>query len=213
MYRYAEGTGTAARFDGITDIDFLSSTELICTDRYNHCLRLVDLSQPPPETSTFAGSCTVYANADGHRLKTARFRGPLYTEVDSDHSTLYVLDAHMIVHTIDLLTDTVTILLTLDTHSYCMKFFGDNLLYFSHSTKITVFDVASGRQSVLAGESKGNAVGSLEHTRFYIAQGLLQWTNGAETLVLVADYSNNRFAVFSFPSFRANVEMKVLFTT
>ena len=59
MDRYAEGTGTAARFDEVTDVVFLLPTELICTDHNNHCLRLANFTPSTPETSTFAGRCTV----------------------------------------------------------------------------------------------------------------------------------------------------------
>ena len=117
MYRYAEGNGTAARFYEIRDIDFLSSTKLICTDRTNHCLRLANLSLSPPETSTFAGTCTTLGNADGHRLNSALFRYPTCTVVKSDNSALFVLDDYNTLHIIDLNSDNVAQVVTFDTYS------------------------------------------------------------------------------------------------
>ena len=196
MYRYAEGTGTTALFDGITDIDFLSSTELICTDRYNHCLRLVDLTLSPPETSTFAGNCTVSSNADGHRLDSALFTYTESTEVKDDDSTVFVLD-QIALRMIDPKTDTVTTLVAFDRNGYDMKLFGNSLLYFAQRTRVVVLNLNTREESVIAGgESSGSAIGPFNRTRFYYARGLMLRTKATNTLLLVADYYNNRFAVF-----------------
>ena len=196
MYRYAEGTGTAALFDWITDIDFLSSTELICTDYLNHCLRLVDLSLSPPETSTFAGSCTVSSNADGHRMNSALFTYTESTEVKDDNSTVFVLDNYITLRMIDLITDSVTTLVAFDRNGYDMKLFGNNLLYFAQYLRVTVFNLDSREESVIAGgESSGSAIGPFNHTRFQYARGLMPRTDAINTLLLVADYRNDRFAV------------------
>ena len=194
MYRYAEGDGTAARFDDIADIDFLSSTELICTDRWNHCLRHVDLSLSPPTTSTFAGSCTVYGVADGHRLNSALFGHPTYTEVNSNKSILYVLDGYQILRRIDLTTDNVTTLVTFDTSSSDMKFFSDSLLYLTENSRVIVFNLSSGEERVVAGGERGSAIGSFECTKFDEVYGLLTLRDEVKTILLVADYNNNRFA-------------------
>ena len=196
MYRYAEGAGSAARFNYIWDIDFLSSTELICTDRNNYCLRHVDLSLSPPETSTFAGSCTVSGNADGHRLNSALFTYTVSTEVKDDNSTVFVLDNQITLHVIDLKTDSMTTLVAFDSYRYDMKLFGNNLLYFAQYLRVTVFNLDSREESVIAGgESSGSAIGPFNHTSFNYVRGLMPRTDAINTLLLVADYFNNRFAV------------------
>ena len=193
MYRYVEGAGTAARFDVIEDIDFLSSTELICTDYVNHCLRLVDLSLSPPETSTFAGNCTVSGNADGHRLNSARFLFPKYTEVNNHHFSLLTLDYFATLRMIDLKTDNVTTLVTFETSSDDMKILGDSLLYLTQNHRVTVFNLETREESIVAGgESRGSAIGPFNHTRFYYVRGLMLRTDAIIKHLLVADCNNDR---------------------
>ena len=201
MYRYAEGAGTAALFEWIWDIDFLSSTELICTDYINHCLRHVDLSLSPPETSTFAGNCTVPGDADGHRLNTALFDFPRYTEVNNNNSSLFVLDYSKILHIIDLTTDIVTPFVTFAVYFYDMKILGDNLLYFTQNHQTMLFNISTQEENLIAGApTYGSAIGSFEHTRFHDPRDLLQWKDEVNTLLLVADYYNDRFAGFYLQS-------------
>ena len=197
MYRYAEGAGTAARFNKIKDLDFLSSTELICTDRDNHCLRLVDLSLSPPETSAFAGSCTVLGDADGHRLNSALFDNLRYTEFNSNKSILFVVDDYKTLRMIDLRTDIVTTLVTFDSYCYDMKILEDSLLYLAQSTRVIVFNIDTREESVVAGGSgEGRAIGSFEHTKFGCIRGLFPRSDEVKTILLVADYCNNRFVGF-----------------
>ena len=193
MCRYAEGFGVAARFHYITDIDFFSSTELICAEKKNHCLRHVNLSLSPPETSTFAGNCTVYGDADGHRLNTARFFEPMYAEVNSNNSIMYVLDNNIVtkydygtLRVIDLRTDILTTSVTLDAQNYDMKILGDSLLYLAQYSRVVVFNISSGEE---------NAIGSYKNG---VAYGLLPWRNEVKTILLVADIANKRFANCSY---------------
>ena len=196
MYRYAEGAGTAARFAAIKDIDFLSSTELICADQGNHCLRLADLSLSPPETSTFAGSCTTLGTADGHRVNSALFYYPRYTEVNNNNSFLFVLDYNNNLHKIDLITNIVKKLATFANKPYDMKIFDDSLLYFTQEHQITLFNINIQEENVIAGAlTNGSAIGSFEHTRFYSPRDLLQWRDEVNKLMLVADKDNDRFLV------------------
>ena len=195
MYRYAEGAGTAALFGDIADVDFLSSTELICTDNNNQCLRLVNFTQSPPETSPFAGNCTVSGNADGHRLSSALFNYPTGTEVKSDNSILYVLDNHYTtLHIVNLSTDSVATFVTFDTRSEYFKLLDDNLLYFAQDRKVAVFNINTNETRVVAGgDDRGDAIGSFEQTMFDGVYGLLPWRSGMSLLLLVADRKNDRF--------------------
>ena len=193
MYRYVEGAGTAALFAYITDIDFLSSTELICTDRNNHCLRHVDLSLSPPQTSTFAGSCTVEGDADGHRLNTALFGRPAQTEVKNDYPALFLLDYVRTLHMIDMRTDNVAKVVTFNVHYFYMKIFGDSLLYITQLHQITVFNINTSEDYVVAGKlTHGNAIGLFMNTEFNRPFSIFPWTREMDLLWLVADQLNNR---------------------
>ena len=194
MYRYAEGAGTATRFDVIKDIDFLSSTQLICTDFNNYCLRLVDFTLSPPETSRFAGDCRLSGVTDGHRLNSALFDRPRNTAVNSNKSVLFTLSYLKTLRMIDLKTDTVTTIATLHSDNGDIKFIGDNLLYFARHYRVSVLNINSGEERIVAGgDSRGNAVGSFEQTEFGAAYGLLLMRNKVNTLLLVADASYDRF--------------------
>ena len=199
MYRYAEEAGTAALLNIIIDIDFLSPTKLICADQSNHCLRLADLSLSPPETSTFAGRCTVSGNVDGHRVNSTLFNYPRYTEVNNNNSFLFVLDFNNNLHKIDLITNIVKKLATFANKPYDMKIFDDSLLYFTQEHQITLFNINTQEENVVAGAlTNGSAIGSFEHTRFYSPRDLLQWRDEVNTLLLVADKDNDRFASFIY---------------
>ena len=196
MYRYAEGAGTAALLNIIIDIDFLSPTKLICADQSNHCLRLADLSLSPPETSTFAGRCTVSGNVDGHRVNSTLFNYPRYTEVNNNCSFLFALGLHGHLQMIDLMTDIVKSLVTFAVRSYDMKILGYSLLYFTQEHQITLFNINNEEENLIAGVSTdGSAIGSFEHTRFYQPLALLQWRDEVNKLMLVADKDNDRFLV------------------
>ena len=182
-------------FKEITDIDFLSSTKLICTDKRSHCLRLVDLSLSPPKTSTLAGLCTKSGNSK--HLYTARLDFPTYTEVKSDKSTLFVLERTKTIRMVDLRSSNGTVLVTFNTQSKDMKLLGDNLLYFAQGTRVIVFDINTREERVVTGgEGSGITIGSFEHTRFENPYGFLVWEDEMNTLLLVADFGNNRFVFF-----------------
>jgi len=74
---YAEGLGTAARFNEPCDIIATSSTTFLVADRANNRLRQVTLSG---EVSTFAGDGT-YGQLDGPRL-SAQFQNPQALAMD-----------------------------------------------------------------------------------------------------------------------------------
>ena len=112
---------------------------------------------------------------------------------------MFVVDKYKTLHMIDLRTDNVTTLLTFDTLSLEMKLLGDSLLYFSKDTKVTVFNLDTKEESVVAGDTvSGDAFGSFEQTRFDYVFGLLLWKNEMETLLLVADNDADRFVGLLF---------------
>ena len=197
MYRYAEGRGSAARFDNILDLDILSSTELVCSDQGNQCLRLVSLTQSSAVTSTFAGKCGEYGNANGDRVNTARFNSPGYIEVNNNRTSLFVLDNYVKLRIIDIKTDYVTTIFTFSNFQGGKGLVSDNLIYLSTKHKVMVFNLDTEEErDVAGGDSRGNAVGSFQQTMFSDPEGLLEWRNGQQVLLFVADYYNNRFVKF-----------------
>ena len=195
MNRYAEGTGTAAKFNDILDIKFLSSTTLICSDLNNHCLRLLNLTGTMAETSTYAGTCTTDGTTDGHRLHSALFRNQKYIEINNYSSTIhvFVFDGPKSLRKINLETDEVTTIARFGTYMRSMEQSGDQLLYFSSDKKIVEFDFNSEEPKDVAGSaSKGKTTGSFDLTQFNNARGLLLLSHEGRTVLLVADKGNNR---------------------
>ena len=197
MFRYAEGSGSAALFNHILDLDILSPTELICTDYGNHCLRLVSLTQSSAVTSTFAGKCGEHGNADGNRVNTARFTSPEYIEVNNNCTTLFVQEISANLRIIDKKTNNVTTIFAFGGMRWGMNLVGDNLIYLLSSHKVTAFNLDTEEESLVAGgDGAGNAVGSFQQAKFHSPTTLLEWRDGQQVLLLVADRDNNRFVEF-----------------
>ena len=55
--------------------------------------------------------------------------------------------------------------------------------------------------------TNGSAIGSFEHKRFYYPRDLLQWKDEVNTLLLVADKDNDRFASFTY-----NLRIQLVFS-
>ena len=198
LNRYAEGSGTAAKFAKISDIKFLSATTLICSDTDNHCLRLLNLTGTMAETSTYAGNCTVAGAINGHRLHSALFSFQKYIEVDNYNSTIFVIDGSKMVRTINIITNEVTKLVQFGTNFRSMLLSGNSLLYFSSGQRITALNLDPRKYNAITGGSKlGKATGSFDNTRFDLARGLLLLSHEGRTLLLVADKRNNRYAGYS----------------
>ena len=196
MFRYAEGSGSTARFDSIYDLDILSATEVICTDYGNHCLRLVGFAQSSAVTSTFAGKCGQGESADGSRLSTARFSYPAYTEVNNNRTSLFVLEDSADLRVIDLRSDDVTTISAFGGNRWGMNLVGD-LIYLLSSNKVTAFNLDTEEENVVVGgDGVGNAVGSFQQTKFHTPSRLLEWRDGQQVLLLVTDRYNNRFVEF-----------------
>ena len=200
LNRYAEGIGTAAKFNRIPDLEFLTSTDLICSDYLNRCLRLLNFTHSPPVTSTFAGNCTVYGTADGHRLNLALLNLPRYIETNKNKSTLFVIDDRNL-RAIDLETDEViTLPFSSDEIIHDLMLFEENLVYMTLATRVIEFNVNTKQATNLTGgKSGGKSTGLFEVTSFGFARALLLWRHDVNfSTVLVADRDNKRLAKFIF---------------
>ena len=197
-HRYAEGTGSAARFKFITDIDFLSSQELVSVDSNNCCLRIVNFAKTQPETSTFAGTCTGYGGSDGHRLNSALFRDARQVEVNSMNSTLFVTDLQTPdLRIVDLKTDEVaTLAINYGASVYFMELLSGLALYFSGGNKVISVSPNFDVSTVAGGSSAGDTTGSFELTKFNDVKDLYLWPDDREKVLLVADKGNKRFDCF-----------------
>ena len=193
LYRYAEGSGTDAKFAKVNDIKFLSATTLICSDSKNHCLRLFNLTESMAETSTYAGTCTTGGTTDGHRLRSALFHLQRFVEVNNYNSTMFVLDSSQSLRMIDFETDEVATVIQFSTYTNNILLSGSSLLYVTFNEKVAEFNLNSEEYNWIAGESKvGKATGSFDLTKFDNARGLLLLSLEGKTLLLVADKGNNR---------------------
>ena len=168
---------------------------MISLDRDNNCLRLVNFTKSPPETSTFAGKCTVPAVAYGHRLETARFRYPEILVADSFNSFVFVYDFYRDLIMINLTTDESTKIHTFASAVTDMRFFGDDVLYFIQYYQVLLFNINSNEVNVIAGNGSGDATGPFELARFNHLFGLLMWPYGEEEVLLVADRDNDRLFI------------------
>ena len=101
---HADGTGTAAQFNGPTGLA-VSGTTLYVADSGNHRIRAIDLASANKTVSTIAGSGTP-EHADGAGT-AARFNEPLGIAVSG--TTLYITDSgnHRI-RAVDIATRTVS---------------------------------------------------------------------------------------------------------
>ncbi|HKQ38025.1 MAG TPA: immunoglobulin domain-containing protein [Verrucomicrobiae bacterium] len=86
----ANGTNTAARFDGPSDVAVDSSGNLFVADADNHSIRKITPSGSNWIVTTIAGNLTQGGIADGTN-NLARFRHPIGLELDRD-GNIYVTD-------------------------------------------------------------------------------------------------------------------------
>ena len=179
---------------------FRSPTELLSADCNNHCLRLVNFAHSPPETSPFAGRCTVQAWAYGHRLETARFQYPLTIEVNKFDPSVFVYEHHKALIMINLTTDESTKIHTFDSKISDMRSFGDGVLYFIRPNQVLSFNINSKEVNVIAGDGSGDATGPFELTRFNHLSGLFLWSYSEEEVLMLADFQSNRLLIYSAKS-------------
>ena len=200
VYRYVEGAGAAAKFSGLRDVKFLSPTQLLSADFRNHCVRLVNFTKSPPETSTFAGKCTFSGEVDGHRLETARLRHPEIMEVNKFDPSVFVYLNPKALIMINLTTDESTKIHTYDSLVYDIRSFGNEELYFIQTLQVLSFNINSKEVNVIAGNGYRDASGPFENTSFNHLYGLFMWPYGGEEVLLVADRDSNRLLIYSAKS-------------
>ena len=96
---------------------------------------------------------------------------------------------------IDLNTDNLSTLKAFDKVCFDMILTDDQLLYFLRQHLVAVFNPRTREEQVVAGsDSIGRAVGPFEDTRFNKPLRFVPWSDEVNTLLLIADHSNNRFA-------------------
>ena len=173
---------------------------MLSLDYQNHCLRLVNFTQSPPETSPFAGKCTFSDEVDGHRLETARLRHPDKMEVNKFDPSVFVYLNSKALIMINLTTDESTKIHTFANTVYDMRFFRDSVFHFVTNYQVLLFNINSKEVNIIAGEGSGDATGPFEFTRFDYLKGLLMWPYGGEEVLLVTDINNNRLLIYSAKS-------------
>lgn len=87
VFGFADGTGTAARFNGSGGVAYDSAGNLFVSDWDNHVIRRIT---PAGEVSTFAGTPGAVGSTDGNGPQ-ARFRNPNGLAIDGADN-LYVVD-------------------------------------------------------------------------------------------------------------------------
>lgn len=83
---YREGIGENAKFNSVEGFHQLSHTQIVVSDSWNDCLRLID--RQSRQTSVYAGPC---------KSSASRFRGPVSVISDVKKSdSLHVLDKNAV---------------------------------------------------------------------------------------------------------------------
>lgn len=94
---FADGAGSAAKFDHPSAVIMDAAGDLYVVDSHNHCIRKITFNHNPtltipPQVSTFAGVGTVNGNADGTG-QAARFSTPEDICMDAQ-GNMYVTDSY-----------------------------------------------------------------------------------------------------------------------
>ena len=188
--RYAEGSGSAAKFNKIRSLAFLSPTKLIIADRNNHCLRLIDFA-----TTRFAGTCETSGLVQGQRLSDAQLESPTSIAISSDNSILYFIDNNEKgFREINLESDEVKLIKTFSEPIVEILFYNNALYAIVDSVKVIKIDVETFNDEIIAGGNlTGNATGLFSKTRLGNVQAFICWPDSQEQLFLATDKINKRF--------------------
>ena len=90
IYRHLDGVGTAAKFNTIHDLEYVTPrNKVIVSDHKNNCLREFDRQTLVVER--FAGQCRSPGDVDGDRLD-AKLNSVLRTVYDATHNLLYIAE-------------------------------------------------------------------------------------------------------------------------
>ena len=193
--RYAEGSGSAAKFNKIRSSAFLSPTKLIIADRDNHCLRLIEFATNPPSATRFAGTCETSGFTQGQRLSDAQLASPSSIAISSNNSIVYFVDNDgKGFREINLESDEVRLIKTFSEPLVEIMFYNNAIYATVDSIKLTRINVETSNDEIIAGGNvTGNATGLLSKTRFNVVQELICWPDSQEELFLAADKGNSRF--------------------
>ena len=171
---------------------------MVSVDCNNCCLRIVNFAKTPPETSTFAGTCTSCGNSRGHRLNSALFGDARQLQVNAINSTLFVIDlANPDLRIVDLKTDEVTtLIINYGISVYFMKLLSGLALYLSGDNKVISVNPNFDVSTVAGRPDAGDTTGSFELTMFNDVEDLYLLPDDREKVLLVADNGNKRFDCF-----------------
>ena len=188
--RYAEGSGSAAKFNKIRSLAFLSPTKLIIADRNNHCLRLIDFA-----TTRFAGTCETSGLVQGQRLSVAQLMVPSSIAISSNNSIVYFLDNDgKGFCEINLESDEVRLIKTFSEPLAGLLFYNNALYAIANLVQVVKINVETSNDEIIAGGNvTGDATGLFSKTRFSDAKELFCWPDSHEELLLAADKENKRF--------------------
>ena len=193
--RYAEGSGSAAKFNKIRSSVFFSPTKLIIADKDNDCLRLIDFATNPPSTTRFAGTCETSGLVQGQRLSDAQLAFPTSIAISSDNSILYFIDNNEKgFREINLESDEVKLIKTFSEPIVEILFYNNALYAIVDSVKVIKIDVETFNDEIIAGGNlTGNATGLFSKTRLGNVQAFICWPDSQEQLFLATDKINKRF--------------------
>ena len=193
--RYAEGSGSAAKFNKIRSSVFLSLTKLIIADKDNHCLRLIDFVTNPPSTTRFAGTCETSGFTQGQRLCDAKLASPISIAISSNNSIVYFVDNDgKGFREINLESDKVRLIKTFSEPLAELLFYNNALYAIVDLFKFIKINVETSSDEIIAGGNvAGDTTGLFSKTRFGNARAFICWPDAQEELLLAADKGNRRF--------------------
>lgn len=204
---YREGRGGVAMFRTISSFVQQNSTHVLVTDRYNHCVRVVN--RQTNQTSPFAGRCQISGGQDGN-LTEATFITPWGIAAGGQY--VFVADlggwtqyrTWGAVRKIDLSTGLVVTLHQNDTNMrYPMGLVLDEAMNYLLITSIdgifrlNLTDQASSAPRLLTSGQEGFKDGPIADTRFRYPEAIVSLGSG---VYAIADYMGQRVRLFDYDS-------------
>lgn len=192
---YAEGVGSAAKFDRLTGFTQTSPTQIVIADQYNHCIR--DVNRLTRQSSTLVGNCTNRGYTDG---ESAQFFRP-YAVINSDDDTLLVTEwGNKAVRSIDLNTLNVTTLIPPGPYAYygIVKNSETRDLYMTITHGVVHYDYIHKTTERISGSSvSGSNDAGFSNLGFNSPRGI---TFLSKDVLVVADQMNHKLRVLDLSS-------------